>query len=155
MNMVRNIFESVGLLKNEHDALKVVQKHYGTPFAQKIEKLVRLETGHYRDAVWKQGYQGGMISPEGKTEFPYGWSSLAEFIESTSYKPSQFSRISIAGDSRKWLKFPDSYSFTIYVAWFLWNKRNKDVLSWRSTTDASARKNYESLLNGIKNRTIV
>lgn len=135
------------------EALNLVKNLYGKKYAQDIERAIRLETRHFDSAQWKQGNSAGMEAK--KNTWPYGWGSLAEFInEYPELDLSQYDFMTYSmqengtGITKVFIRFPDVYSFVLFMAWFIWNKRGGNVSNWYSLDPEDAAQ-YAATLNTI------
>lgn len=134
---------------------KVIEK-YGEEFARNTERVLRIETRHFKSKQWKEGNTSGMEAVKGKENaFPYGWSSLREFSEKEKVNPSLFSTYSMienrTGIRKTFIKFPDAYIFILFLAWFIKNKRNGRFENWYSLNEDSA-KQYAELMKKVRPR---
>jgi len=135
------------------EALRTVANLYGREYAIKLEQLLRLETAHFSSGQWKKAHTAGM---EATTDtWPYGWSSLNEFINifnTLQLYPDQFSLVSVeenqTDDIEQYIVFPSAYDFILFLAWFIKNKRGGRFGNWYSMNDASAT-SYENNLSTI------
>ncbi|GEM_PF-3272468 len=155
---VKNNFmeNSVPLQSNLKTAFLKVEEKYGHEFAKKIEKLVRLETNHFKSTQWTKCGSAGMVAT--KTEFPYGWGTLNKFLDSSGYSKNGFDTIYFAktsdGKPRNYIKFPNTDIFIQFLAYFLWNVRKGDVYTWFSL-DKHQKEVYASRLNKVQAKYIV
>lgn len=136
-------------------ALKKVADTYGKEYAKDIERVMRLETGHFKSSQFKNGYSGGMVASS--NTFPYGWKSLQNFAYENGYLPSEFSTYTIfverEGKNYTYVKFPSIQASILFTAWFIKNVRNGVAKYWNSLDEAEANR-YREQLNLIKPRIV-
>ena len=137
--------------------LYVKDKH-GVEYAKDIERLFRLETAHFTSGQWLGTGSAGMEAT--KETFPFGW-SLEEFNKLHGLSPNDYF-IKYYNDNHTgkrtpfvgWKKTGDNIKF---VAWFIKNKRNGDILSWYRLPSAATktdRENYRKKLDAIKTQFV-
>jgi hypothetical protein len=130
-------------------AFEDLKKNYGRDFANKIEKLYRLETGHFESGQFKEGNSPGMVAR--KSTYPFGWASLDEFNKSHSID-GRFNTIGktfvVDGKNYRYVGFPDFKTALNFVSWFIRTKRGGVVEKWNSLDPAAAAK-YLNKLNSI------
>jgi len=130
-------------------AFEELSRNYGRDFANKIEKLYRLETGHFESDQFKEGNSPGMVAR--KTTYPFGWSSLDEFARANSIDGHKFgigSTFTVKGKNYRYVTFPDFKTSLDFVAWFIRNKRGGVVQKWNSLDPTESAK-YLNSLNSI------
>lgn len=99
-------FKTVKSLKNptEAEIIKSLQliannKNYGLQIAKTVEKIFRLETGHFKSEIWRNTNAAGMIATT--NNFPYGWTFILSklsifrpvgiyYVDSTNFHYLQF-----------------------------------------------------------------
>lgn len=99
-------FRTVKSLKNptEAEIIKSLQliannKNYGLQIAKTVEKIFRLETGHFKSEIWRNTNAAGMIATT--NNFPYGWTFILSklsifrpvgiyYVKSTNFHYLQF-----------------------------------------------------------------
>lgn len=98
-----------------------VAKRFGKPIARSVEKIYRLETGHFKKGF--DGVYGAGMHPV-TTRFPYGWTSLQNFwLSNPEFKPSGIVKKTegkgLAGDGggvKSYLQFPNFLAGAMTVA---------------------------------------
>lgn len=134
--------------ENVSSALLEIANKYGAERAKRIEQIIRLETAHFNSIQWKKGNTAGMEVGNDKKVFPFGWSSLAEFVELNGLNPSNFSTYTMVenrtGKIKRFIKFPSSFDFILFLA-FLMKKRGWDYGSWYSRNKESKERYIETL----------
>lgn len=150
---ITGVFDQGNDEEQVKEALKTVANMYGREFAIKLEQLLRLETAHFSSGQWKKAHTAGMEAT--KNTWPYGWSSLDEFINifnSLQLYPDQFSTVAVeenqTDDIEEYIVFPSAYDFILFLAWFIKNKRGGRFGNWYSMNEASAQ-SYENNLSTI------
>jgi hypothetical protein len=133
---------------------KVIQD-YGVEYAKNVERLLRWETAHFKSRQWKNGSTAGM---EATTEkFPFGWSSLKKFVNENNISENKFSTYKMiennTGITKTFIKFPDEFTFIIFLAWFIRNVRNNRFGYWYSTNEENARR-YEEKISKVIPRIV-
>lgn len=130
-------------------AFAELKRNYGRDFANKIEKLYRLETGHFESGQFLDGNSPGMVAR--KTTYPFGWSSLDEFNKShgiDGHVNGIGKTFVVDGKNFRYVTFPDFKTALNFVSWFIRTKRGGIVEKWNSLDpDAAAR--YLDKLNHI------
>lgn len=137
-------------------ALSKIKNFYGVEFARKIEQLLRWETAHFKSGGWLATNAAGMEATDNL--FPYGWQSLAEFVsvagEDFNLTPESFSLVSMQENNsndaaaEKFIVWPNAFSFIIFLAWFISNKRQGRPGYWYSMNENSAA-SYENSISGV------
>jgi len=135
--------------------LSWVIDNYGREYAEQIEKVLRWETAHFTSKQWLQGNTAGMEATS--LNFPFGWSSLQEFVNTYGLDPGDFSTYTMVenntGITKRFIKFPDVYTFIVFLAWFIKTKRNGRIGNWYSLDENSATR-YENSLQGVRSRYV-
>lgn len=130
-------------------AIKAVKKKYGEDVAILVEKLMRLETSHFRSDQYKKTGSGGMeIGGKNKT-YPYGWKQPVNFWESNpQYKPiGIYTRPeNQTGIKKSFIVFPTVTAAALTLADIL-RQRNYNLGSWFSTNPTL----QQSYNNAVKN----
>jgi hypothetical protein len=135
----------LGLLK--------IRDLYGINFAKDIERAMRIETAHFTSRQWQRGNTAGMEAVPGQNNFPYGWPSLRQFVETTGIaKPSDFYTYvmteNVTGIDKRFIHFPDPYTFILFFAWFIQNVRGGKIEYWYSLNENSAAR-YRQTMNTV------
>lgn len=142
-------------LNDVKSALAEVITDYGITYAQNIERVLRWETAHFTSKQWLQGNTAGMEATT--TNFPFGWSSLQEFTLAYQLDPDLFTTYTMVenntGITKRFIRFPDAGTFVLFLAWFIYTKRNGRFGYWYSLNEASAR-GYEDKLAGVVPRIV-
>jgi hypothetical protein len=139
-----------------YNGLSAVLERYGADFAKNVERLYRLESAHFKSQQFKKGFSAGMEAFG--AEFPYGWTSLKEFInkEAPDLKPSDFSTFEMreggTGKIKTFIKFPSVYYAMMFLA-FVIEKRNSNFGSWYSKKP-EAQQRYNEKLKTIRPRIV-
>ena len=148
----------IGSIKQDADirtALIAVIDQYGPAYAKRIEQLLRWETRHFESEQWKQGNTAGMEAFS--NVFPYGWKSLEEFAELYDLSKADFLTYKMVenntGITKTFIRFPDAYTFILFLAWFIQNKRKGNFGNWYSMNEAMA-ENYEQQLDKVVPRIV-
>lgn len=136
-------------------ALKLIQDQYGVEYARDIERLIRWETAHFTSQQWKQGNTAGMEATA--PTWPYGWNSLETFATMFSIDPALFSTYSMIENNtnvtKTFIRFPNIYSFVLFLAWFIANRRQGRIGYWYSLNKTNA-DNYENKIAGVVPRIV-
>ena len=138
---------------SEQDVIKGLSwviDNYGRDYAKKIEQLLRWESAHFTSQQWLNGTTAGM---EAKSNtFPFGWPSLEEFVTTYGLDPNKFSVYAMiennTGIQKTFIKFPDAYTFVIFLAWFINTKRSGRFGYWYSLDETSATR-YEGKIDKV------
>lgn len=156
--------ESLGLAPNNMDAsidqqvkaaLAKIKQLYGDNFAKQIEQILRWETAHFSSGGWKQTNAAGMEATD--NIFPFGWNSLVEFIldygaelnlEPEDFKIKEMQENNGSGAPEKFIVWPNAYSFILFLAWFIDNKRQGRAGYWYSLNEEAAQR-YENKIAGV------
>lgn len=140
---------------NAPAGLQRVANKYGLDYARNIERLLRLETAHFKSSQWLKCGTAGMVATS--TKFPFGWSSLATFAEKNNIDPDQFGIVYFAntsdGKPRNYIKFPDTGLFVEFLADFLHKVRGGNYLAWYSLNEAQQQK-YKAALSKISTKFV-
>lgn len=119
-----------------------------------IERLFRLETGHFKSGQFADGFAAGMVASS--SIYPFGWNSLSEWANLRGYSQNMFGTsqtFTVGGNNYKYVKFPDVYKSIDFVTWFIKNKRSGDVGKWYVLdTNSQGYKDYVHYLKNIKLR---
>jgi hypothetical protein len=150
---LRKGYISIGAKQETNDvksALAQVLTEFGRPYAENIERVLRWETAHFTSKQWKDGNTAGMEATT--INFPFGWSSLQEFTLAYQLDPDLFSTYTMVenntGITKRFIRFPDPGTFVLFLAWFIYTKRNGRFGYWYSLNEASAR-SYEEKIAGV------
>jgi hypothetical protein len=147
--------KKVGTESEILSGLAWVIDNYGRSFAENVERVLRWETAHFKSKQWIDGNTAGMEATT--ITFPYGWSSLSEFVNDMDVDPSLFTTYTMVenntGITKRFIRFPDAYTFIIFLAWFIKNKRGGRFGYWYSLDEASARR-YENNIAGVVPRYV-
>jgi len=143
---------------NEQDVIKGLSwviDNYGREFAKKVEQILRWESAHFTSQQWLNGTTAGM---EAKSNtYPFGWPSLEEFVNTYGLDPNNFSIYFMiennTGIQKRFIKFPDAYTFVVFLAWFIKVKRDGRFGYWYSLNDESAAR-YEAKIDTVKSRFV-
>lgn len=142
---------------NAKEGFQLVAQKYGVEYAQNLERMFRKETAHFKSGQWLGTGTPGMEAVKGTTEFPWGWTSLKQFAENNGLDASDFFIKSYTDnhDGRKpnFIGFKQTKHTVGFVAWFIKEKRNGDIVSWYrlpSASTAQARAKYLSEMMKIK-----
>lgn len=108
-------------LNDKQFVFKQVAKKFGKPIATNVERIYRLETGHFLKG-FDNVYGAGMHPSKGT--FPYGWNSLKMFwLNYPQYKPSGVvgkkegkGLLGDGGGEKLYLKFPNFMAGAMTVA---------------------------------------
>lgn len=108
-------------LNNKEFVFKAVAKKFGVPIARSVEKIFRMETGHFKKGF--EGVYGAGMHPA-KDSFPYGWTSLRDFwVDNPSYRPVGITYLTegkglsgTGGGQKAYLKFPSFMAGAMTVA---------------------------------------
>ena len=145
--------------KNLEGLLKV-QELYGKDFAQRLEKLYRNETAHFKSGNFAITHAPGMEAFGNDT--PYGWIQLTEYWKiNPQYAPthlhSQIENTSaLATASKKpkrFLVFPSVEASMMSVSYLI-KLRGSNFGTWFSK-NPKAIADYNLILNSIKPRLIL
>lgn len=157
LGLKRGVVE-VGRISTESGTiagLSWVLDNYGRAYAEQIEKVLRWETAHFTSKQWLQGFTAGMEATN--TSFPFGWSSLQEFTTNFGLNAGDFSTYTMVenntGITKRFIKFPDPYTFVVFLAWFIKNKRNGRIGNWYSLDENSAAR-YENSIQGVRSKYV-
>jgi len=101
----------------------------------------------------QRGNTAGMEAVPGQNNFPYGWPSLRQFVETTGIaKPSDFYTYvmteNVTGIDKRFIHFPDPYTFILFFAWFIQNVRGGKIEYWYSLNENSAAR-YRQTMNTV------
>lgn len=139
------------------DALYKVKNMYGVNFARQIERVLRQETAHFSSGGWLATNGAGMEATN--RNFPFGWPSLAEFVEqqgaALNLSPGDFTILEMQENNsddeepETFIVWPNVYSFIVFLAWFIQNVRGGRAGYWYSLKEDSAAR-YENTLSKIK-----
>lgn len=144
----------------KRQAFADVSAAYGKDLARRIEQIFRLETRHFDSRQFRESLSAGMEAVQGRDSFPWGWSSLRQFVEENPElgAPHEYGviemRENIGGDPSKpgnlkrFVKFPNFESAALFTA-FMVNKRGGDAGKWHSLDDVKAMK-YRERLDGVR-----
>lgn len=136
-------------------ALKLIADNYGRDRAAKAEQLIRKETRHFESRQWKQGNTAGMESF--KSTFPFGWSSLRDFVEAKNIDPGLFTTYTMqennTGKQKTFIRFPSAGIFVLFLDWFITNKRGGHYGKWYSL-DLAAANTYQDNMAAIRPRIV-
>jgi hypothetical protein len=140
---------------NAPAGLQKVANKYGVEFARNIERLLRLETAHFKSSQWLKCGTAGMVATS--TKFPFGWGSLRKFAEKKNIDSDQFGIVYFAntsdGKPRNYIKFPDTGLFVEFLADFIQDSRNGNYLAWYSLNETQQQK-YKQALEKIKTKFV-
>lgn len=118
----------------------------------KIEQLYRLETNHFKSGQYKGTGTGGMETKAGmQSDFPFGWSSLQKFKDSTGIVPAGIHSY-VDNQTKKTRSFvvfnsvSDAIQFFIY---FIFTIRNGQYWKW-NTLDEQKGLEYKKAVDSMK-----
>ena len=156
-NMGNRIFTEQEL----RSAFKKVADNYGPDFAKKTEQLFRKETAHFTSGQFKKTLSPGMEIAGGtnstQTVFPYGWSSLRNFIQQNPQYNGNFyvhrMNENQTGFSKTFIGWPTLEGSVMFVAWFIKNVRNGRFGYWYSLNESLA-SSYENNMSKITARYV-
>jgi len=131
---------------------------YSKRYMNEMERIYRIETGHFKSGQFASGYTAGMRSVG--TTFPFGWNSLQTYAQQNNISPSQFgvSQVfMVGGQPYQYVTFPNFQTALSFMAWFIKNIRGGDILKWgfgTATTSPEAIA-YRGIMNNIRLRYTV
>lgn len=129
------------------DTLQDIADEYGLNYARDVERLARLETANFSSGQWDLYNTPGMEAFTGS--FPYGWSSLAEYINLTGMDPAAFYTGTMAenqtGIIKSFVGFPSKNEALEFLAWFIANKRGGNFGKWFSLDSGAAAQYYATM----------
>lgn len=124
-----------------------IKNTYGKDIAVNVEKIMRLESGHFSSAQYKNTGSAGMLAFA--DTYPYGWTSLKEFWDKNPrIKPTG---IGYTFGKYKYLAFPNYGGF--YSLAEILKRRNNNAGSWYST-EPEQQAEYIAKLNTIKTQFV-
>jgi hypothetical protein len=139
-------------VQDAEDAFSVVAQHFPKEIASQLEKLFRLETAHFKSGQFRRSGSAGMVA--NKTEFPFGWNSLKEYLNTplaVDKNPENYGVISmnVRGKEWKYIAFPNLVDSMLFIAWFIGAKRGGNFSAWYSL-NADKQKEYASKMAGVR-----
>lgn len=147
-NKTDDLSKTIGM-QEVKNTLRQILKQYTPEVSKYIERIVRIESNHFKSGQWKKGNSAGMEAFG--DSFPYGWSSLKSFASQNKIDGSKFSTYTMTengtGKQKTFIKFPDINTFLWFLTFHL-NKYNWDWGRWYSTKPES-KKRYVDSLNAI------
>lgn len=146
-------------------ALAMVKDKFGSDIAKNVEKVYRLETGHFKSSQFLHTYSAGML--RFGSLMPYGWRMLAPFwAANPDLAPDGVYNIYVKENPIKnvisstpkegyklysYLSFPSLYAGMAALAAYIEHFGN--VARWNST-DVAQQQKYLAKLNTIKNKLV-
>ncbi|MFN5416040.1 MAG: hypothetical protein ACK5B9_03215 [Flavobacteriia bacterium] len=144
---------------NAKEGFKWVIQRYGVEYAKQLEQMFRKETAHFKSGQWLRTGTAGMEARSKK--FPYGWNSLKEYANKNGLNENDFFLVQMTDnhDGRKpyFIGFKETKNSIKFTAWFIFNKRGGDIVSWyRLPSDETReqRKNYFNSMLKITPRIV-
>lgn len=138
-----------------NDAFQDCIDIYGAEMSRKVEKVFRLESAHFTSGQFRKTYSAGMTAVKDKPFFPFGWSSLATWVNLNPElaQPSDFYLVpmSDAGNPVKFIGFPNLESSVLFTAYMI-EKRGGNPATWHST-DLARQQEYNRRLSSISTTT--
>ncbi len=127
---------------------KASQK-YGVDLAAQVEQLFRKETRNFESTQFKKCLSAGMeVGTIGKTVFPFGWSSLREFVNKNPKYKNGYDTITFrengTGRLKTFIKFPSLEASVLFTCFMV--KKRGHVGKWRSLDEKIADTYLASLL---------
>lgn len=120
-------------------ALLRVEREYGKETAQLLERILRLETAHFKSKQFQLTGSAGMEA--GK------WAGLPASVETITLVDNQTKQ------PRPFIVWDSVYSFLEYL--IAYARRHGDNWARWNTTNPEGQTAYKKKVNAIKNRTIV
>lgn len=88
------------------NALKDIKDKYGLDTAQMVEKIYRLETGHFGSTQFANTFSPGM--EKHRDNYPFGWTSMENFWNSINFTPAFYTMSeNKTGITKTFVKFPN------------------------------------------------
>lgn len=139
-------------INDAEKAFKELKKYYNADESAVVEKIMRLETNHFKSENFKKTGSGGMEIATGKTSFPYGWSTPLELWKNDDFKPvgTLSMKENGTGKVKTFIVFPSVRAAVFTIAEIM-KKRNWNAGSWFSNNPTEQAK-YNQSINGIKAR---
>lgn len=140
----------------EQDAKQAIQevaKVYGEDGAAIIEKMIRLESGHFKSENYKK--TGGAGMEVFGSSYPFGWKTAAEYWKNKpSHKPTGTLTMkeNKTGKQKTFLVFP-SVTASLMTTAYVISKRDWNAGAWFSKI-ASEQEKYNKAINSIKARFV-
>lgn len=119
-------------------ALLKISGKYGKEMASNVERIMRLETAHFKSGQYQKTGTAGMVV--GK------WSNLPS-------KNMPTVKFDVKGKTFEYIVWPNVYSFMEYLVSYI-NRNNGNWARWNSTSPVVQEK-YRALVNGVTNKFIV
>lgn len=135
------------------EAIRAAKQVYGVNEAAILEKILRLETAHFKSEQFKKTGSGGMEIGAGKKSFPYGWTSpLSLWNSNPNLKPigTLTTPENKTGIVKTFIIFPSVKAAAFTMAEVL-KRRGWNAGSWFSTNPV-LQENYNRSINKIKAR---
>lgn len=141
-----NKYITVKNLKNPTEnqiiaTLQTIKNTYGKDIALNVEKIFRLESGHFSSEIYKKTNGAGITA--GNLIFPYGWN----FIQPAMLKYKPIGVIFVPESNLYFLQFRSTDAFFI-VAEILKNRKRTGYFYSLNDLEAA---DYENKLNTIQN----
>lgn len=87
-------------------ALSQIKDEFGKDIAEKVEKIYRLETAHFKSGQFLRTFSPGM--EKHKNEFPFGWKTMEKYWRDLDFVPDFHSMPeNVTGKMKTFLKFPN------------------------------------------------
>jgi len=137
-------------------AIEKVKDVFGRDEAKIVERLMRLETAHFKSDQYKKTGSPGMEIGGKNTTYPYGWRQPVKFWDDNPrYKPTGiYTRPeNKTGIKKSFIVFPSVTAAALTLAYIL-KQRNWNAGSWYSTNIAKQNE-YNAYINKISNRFIL
>lgn len=128
---------------NENTARQQIEhafKKYGKDFATMFEKMLRLETAHFKSGQYRNTGTHGM--EVGK------WSlgSFAQYVSKETYSGKEGKTSTNKGGTvKRFVIWSDPIMFVDWFYWFIHNKRNGNFAAWYSLNPESQKRYLKKL----------
>jgi hypothetical protein len=129
------------------NALKYIKDKYGLETATVVEKIYRLETGHFGSGQFANTFSPGM--EKHGSNYPFGWTSMENFWSSINFTPAFYTMPeNTTGIVKTFIKFPNVQMAMESLAYYI-KKYNPE--RWYSL-DPVKQAEYRATLAKIKPR---
>lgn len=132
------------------EAFQKAKSTFGEGWARKTEQIYRKETRHFDSLQFLKCYTPGMEATKNSTSFPWGWSSLNEFLTLYPQYNGNFYLVPMkengTGILKRFISFPTLEGAVMFVTWLI-QKRGRAGY-WRAFDNAIATR-YEGDLAKI------